>query len=345
MRGLKILASLALLLSLSIVTPAQDDSDFSSTVNWFYSACEDRMVIDFDGTMQLGYDLYYQAFDQLGGLGNAITGLRQISVNGDYALSQAIYWLNNQTRSLDSPISVVIRIGREDDPENTLFSEPSDDYLGECEAPAHELVEGVDVSNLPQLVTSSGVFRPDGGLLNPVFTVPPEPIVQIGARPSDNLLVEPGRTADPGLIFAECMDVEGAGPGVLYDIDEIRVFWSWYAKTAAQVQDHINKAQYNVRVYGQPIPNVQVSEIKRVPGSLNWWVFYTVNLGAKWEPGNYNVDYAVNWTEPITDGYEDFVPGTANERLDSGCQFSIKRNPFGVEVLHEQPALPLKTYN
>ena len=109
-----------LLFTLVFGAQAQEDGGFTSTVNWLYSACEDRMVVDFSGTMELGYDLYFQAFDAFGGLGEAITGLRRISVNGDYSVSQVIYWLNGQTRPLNTPISVVIRIGRENDPDKYL---------------------------------------------------------------------------------------------------------------------------------------------------------------------------------------------------------------------------------
>ena len=342
MRLAKTLVVVLLAVIVVFSAQAQDETQFTSTVNWFYSACEDRMVIDLSGVMEPGYDLYYQAFDQIGGLGTAITGLRRVSVDGDYSVSQVIYWLDGATRALDTPISVVIRIASEIDPDTTLFETPSDDTLATCEAPGSTLVEGVDVSALPQVVSSSGVFTPDGSLLNPVYSRPVEPVVQIGARPSANIM--PGRTVDPGLIFAECADVDGADPGILYDTDEIRVFWSWYAKTAEQVQDHLNTAQYSVTLNSLDIP-AEISEIKQIPGSLNWWVFYTANFGDKWEPGIYEIGLAVGWSAAISDGYENFGPGTANERLGGRCRFIIQQNPYGVAVLHEQPAMPLKTYS
>ena len=342
MRVTKALLLLLLLPALLFAVQAQEETEYTSTVNWFYSACEDRMVIDLSGIMESGYDVYYQAFDAYGGLGQAITGLRQVSVDGDYAVSQIIYWLDGATRALGTPVSVVIRIGRENDADSTIFQAPSDDLLGECAEPASTLVEGLDASATSQLLSSSGVITPDGGLLNPVYSRPVEPIVQIGARPSAAIV--PGRTENPGLIFAECADVPGADPGILYDTDTIRLFWSWYAKTRDQVQAHIDNAQYSIQLHGLNIPNVEVSEIKQVPGSLNWWVFYTVNFGPKWEPGDYEINYAVGWAQAITDGYADFGPGTDNERLGSFCRFAIQRNPDGIEVLHEQPAMPLKTY-
>ena len=257
MRFTKALLLLLLPFALLLSAQAQDETEFTSTVTWFYSACEDRMVIDLSGTMESGYDLYFQAFDAYGGLGEAITGLRRIIVDGDYAVSQVIYWLEGATRTLGTPISVVIRIGQENDPDSTIFQAPSDDTLGECAAPASTLVEGTDLTATSQIVSSSGVFTPDGSILNPVYARPSEPIVQIGARPSVTII--PGRTDDPGLIFAECAGVDGADPGILYDTDVIRVFWSWYAKTAAQVQAHLDNVNYAIELHGLTIPNVGVS--------------------------------------------------------------------------------------
>ncbi len=342
MRKYGIITSVLLLFALALTSQAQDDNNYSSTIDWFYSACEDRMVVDLHGTIQAGYDIYYQAFDLFGGNGTAITALRRVSVNGDYSTAQVVNWLGRSTRALGTPISVVFRIGRENDPDDTIFQEASDDYLGDCEEPGSTLEEDQTLGT-GDIIGSSGVFTPDGGLLNPIFYVAPEPLVQIGARPSEN--VTPGRTADPGLIFAECADVDGADPGVLYDNDPIRVFWSWFAKTEAQIQDHITNALYIVRLGGQDIPDIQVSEIKQIPGSLNWWVFYTVNLGDKWKPGRYGIDFNLRWANPISDGYEEFGPGTAIELLDSGCLFVIERNPWDIPVIHEQPSLPLRTYN
>ena len=342
MRRLRLVIYTLFLLTFVFAVRAQEQSNFSSTINWYYSACEDRMVVDLHGTLQAGYDVYYQAFDLFGGLGNPITALRRVSVNGDYSLTQVVNWLGGSTRALGTPISVVFRIGLENDPDVTIFQEASDDYLGECLEPGSTLEE-VDILGTGDIIASSGVFTPDGGLLNPVFYEPPEALVQIGARPSDYEVV--GRTANPGLIFAECADVEGADPGLIYDTDELLLFWSWFAKTPEQVQDHLNNALYKVELRGMPLPDWSVSEIKQVPGSLNWWVFYTADLGGKWEPGTYGVNFAVRWVNPISDGYESFGPGTENELLDSGCLFTVQRNPWDVPVIHENPTLPLTVYN
>src|SRR3990172_5409749 len=61
-----------------------------SSVNIFYVACENQGVINFDGTMQPGYDIYYQLFSGPSGGGTALTALRQVSVNGSYAVSDQV---------------------------------------------------------------------------------------------------------------------------------------------------------------------------------------------------------------------------------------------------------------
>jgi hypothetical protein len=345
----KLKTLIVILLFSTIVTSlhAQDSTEPTSTINWFYSACEDRMVIDLNGTIQAGYDVYFQAFDGFGGTGNAITGLRRVPADGDYAVSQVVPWLGGETRILGTPISVVIRMARESDPDNTIFNEPAADFLATCAEPASTLINGEDLTsgilNPGDAISSSGVFTPDGSYLNPIIYLEPEPIVKIGARASDIHIS--GRTANPGLIYAECADVAGADPGVIFDTDEIIVYWSWFAKTADQVESHIANSSHVVTLNGQPFPEVRVSPIHQIEGDRNYWVFYTVNLGDKWQPGGYGVNFAVSWINTITDGYANFGPGSETELLDSGCFFTIEKNPWGVEVMYEQPSLPLKTYN
>ena len=342
MRKSCLLTCILLLLALAGTTLADDDIVTSSTVNWYYSACEDGMVVDLYGQIQPGYDIYYQGFDLYGGLGEPITALRRVSVNGHYAVSQTVNWMGAAERELGTPISVVFRIARENNPDSALFQEASDDTLEECLEPGSTL----DVDETPgsgDLIGSSGIFMPDGNMLNPEYYEPPEPIVNIGARPSENRIY--GRSATPGMIFLDCAETDGAEPGILWDTDELTLFWSWYARTEEQVQDHLLNARYRVELGGQTVPDIRISEVTRIPNSSDWWVFYTVKLGDKWEPGTYGTHYELRWANPINDGYDDFGPGTGIEMLDGGCLFTIERNPWDVPVIHENPAWPLKTYN
>jgi hypothetical protein len=65
------------LLAAVTAVAAQDSTDTTTTttttantssVNIFYVACESQGVINFDGTMDAGYDIYYQLFSAAGGV-------------------------------------------------------------------------------------------------------------------------------------------------------------------------------------------------------------------------------------------------------------------------------------
>ncbi len=336
---------LSLVILIGILTSLMGVANAQSNIDFFFTACEDRGVFDASGTMQANYDIYYQAFDNFGATGNALTGLRQVRVDGDYAISDVVTYNDGRTVPFGGFASVTVSMARETDPTITIFEQTIDVVQDGCAEPANPLTDSNDTSSSEfedgELISSSGVFTPSGGLLNPVFAVV-EPLVVIGARPSEQ--VEPGRTNNPGLIFAECSDVAGADPGVLYDTDELVLFWSWFARTPQQVQDHIDNALYDIRISGQTLPRVNVSAIKQVPGSRNWWVFYTVNLGDKWRPGQYGVTFKLEWANPISDGFDDFGPGTENDLFHSGCPFRIRANPYGIDVVPENPKVPLEAF-
>jgi hypothetical protein len=138
------------------------------------------------------------------------------------------------------------------------------------------------------------------------------------------------------LIFAECDDYPAANPGLLYDTDTLVVFWSWFASTPELVQQHIDNAVYEVGIFdSQPfVPSVIVSDITQ--RGRNYWVFYTVTLGNA-KPGSYPIEFKLSWRNPISDGYDDFGPGTANERFNSTCAFTVRPNVEGKSVSYEFP--------
>ena len=167
--------------------------------------------------------------------------------------------------------------------------------------------------------------------------------MQIGARPSESP-VDPARTSNPGLIFAECNDYPLSVPGTLYDTDRLTVFWSWFARRPAQVQDFIDNANFVVTVAGQTLPVVVRSDIQRREDG-NYWVFYTADLDDSWTPGDYDVQYRITWDNPIFDGISNYGPDTENPQFSSSCNFTVQRNPFGVNVSYKYPfAGPLQQH-
>lgn len=334
----------------------------TSSINWFWSICDTKAVVDLDGVMESGDDVYVQFFRETGGSGAQLSNLIRVGANGAFRTSQVVNYPSGTLLALGQFGSMRISIASETDPTNASFTQVVDDVYDTCITPSNPigtvssvgsttissttLVDPVTGQNVTaiggQPIRSSGILKPGGGYLNEVYAIPAEQPVQIGARPSANNR-EVGRTSNPGLIFAECAAFPGADPGRIYDTDNISVYWSWFAKTAAQVRDHIAKAQYIV-VFESPglppqaFPNVQVSPIvKREDG--NFYVFYQSSIGTAYAPGLYRVNYQVTWSEPTNDGFDDFGPGTANEKLTNFCIWTVEKNPFGVNVNYSNPQL------
>lgn len=347
---------------------AQDTTTTSnsgeSSVFYFHTPCESEAVFDLNGFAARGIDVYLQVFDQVGGAGTPLTDLIRVSVDGDYQVSQVLPYNNGQTLLLGQFASAVISLASENDPSNVILTFIDDEVLGNCNEPSFPLADSVGTSSTGtstplvdpvtgeiittgEVIASSGIFTPDGGTLNDVFALPQEAIVQIGARASDVVNQSfVGRVSDPGLIFAECDRYPLADPGIVWDIDNVTVFWSWFATTPALVQQHIDNALYEVflssdYVYRQPFPNVTVSDITlREDG--NYWVFYSANLGDGFRAGDYKVDYYVTWDTVIDDGLELFGPNTETEFILSTCTFEVENNPFGIETQRDNPTVPLQ---
>lgn len=368
MRKILLLCLLLGLLVLGGTVSAQDDA-FDSTISYFFVACENQAIIDFEGTMQAGYDIYVQLFLAQGAAGTQLTNLIRVSVNNEYQVSQTLAYSSGQTVLVGQFASAQISMARESDPSRTIFSDTIQDVQDGCVEPSFPAADTTDAGSNASGVTtpiidpvtgnvidfettdvvgSSGIFTPDGGVLNDIIVRQAESVVQIGARPSEQVEYV-GRTADPGLIFAECDSYAGANPGLLWDTDNLTVFWSWFAATPELVQEHLDTAQYEVfftspYTFRQTFPRILVSQItEREDG--NFWVFYTANLGDGFRPGQYRVDYYVTWDRAISDGYAAFGPGTENAGLLSTCNFNVEINPFGLEVRRDNPTVPLQQGN
>lgn len=312
-----------------------------SEISIFFVACEDRAVLDFSGTMASGFSVYYQVFSGTGASGAALTALRRVDVSGGFTVSQVVQYESGQRVGMGQFASARVSIARTNNPDSSVFTTTVEDVQDGCGEPSYGLQPSsgtgtAGVLEPARIVSDSGIMAPDGSMLNPVFSTPAEPVVLLGARPSERDTFEaPGRTANPGLIFAECDAFPLADPGTLYDTDNLLVFWSWFASTAAQVRDHIANARYAITMNNQPFTNVQLGQVVR--RGRNYWVFYTVPLGSTWPPGDYRISFKLEWDQPITDGYEDFGPGTANESFETSCSFTISPNPWGISVPHRPP--------
>jgi hypothetical protein len=337
MRKLPLILTAALLLAFIAPVAAQTDTTAtgpSSTVNVFFVACETTAILNFNGTMLAGEDIYYQVFAGAGATGTALTAQRRVTVDGQFAVSDQVTFNSGATVPAGSVASARVVIATEGSPSVTSFETVVDDVQDGCANPQNPLINSTDAgsgSSGTSADSSLGILirSPFGGFINSNigdFVPPqPEPAVVIGAR---RPLVF--RSDTPGLIFAECDQYRPRSePGTLYDNDNIVIFWSWYARTPEQVQDHFDKAIYNVTFQNAPLPQLVTTPIEKRDSF--YWIFYYQVIG-NLAPGTYGVSYNLTWSEPTFDGFEEFGPGTDNERVNSTCTFTIERNPTNAPV-------------
>lgn len=331
-----LILAVMLLVSVSISLAQTDTTtttEFNSNVTIFYVACENQGVVNLTGTMEANFDVFFQAFSGPGGTGTPLTNLRQASVDGTYTFSEAVAYTGG-TIPAGGTGSVKVYIANESTP-NTPGGDTFtvDDIQDGCNNPQNALSSSIDTGTGGTATTSSTsggvrIRSPFGGYINSSVLVTPEPPVLIGARTS----VNPERSSTPGVIFAECDSyLPAAAPGILYDNDNIVIFWSWYARTAAQAQDHIAKAQYDVKLNTAPLVEVGTSEIQQL--GANYWVFYTANIG-NLAPGQYGVSYRLTWSDVHFDGYDDYGPDTNNPSQSGTCTFTIQQNPNGSPAVY-----------
>jgi hypothetical protein len=340
---LAVLLCVGLFAGVGLVSAQEDTTSTapSSTIDYYVVLCEDRAVVEFSGVMQSGYSIYYRIFSATGGGGNALTDLRRVSVSGAYTVSEGVTY-SGGTLPANSVGSAYVAIARTNDSSSVIFSDYVEDLQDGCrEATGTTTSTGIESDSTSTGTNTGNVSRgqfsdgtsailsPFGGYINTGYIPPERPLVQVGAR--DQFILS--RQSTPGLIFAECESFPVAEPGLVYDTDQVIIFWSWFTATEAQMLDHIENAQYSVTYYQTlPLPEPIVrTPIRRING--NYWVFYYSVLG-NLRPGEYAIEYKLNWAEPHYDGITNYGPDTDNPLELSGCVFDVLPNPDGRVVSH-----------
>jgi hypothetical protein len=104
----------------------------------------------------------------------------------------------------------------------------------------------------------------------------------------------------------------------------IDIWWSWFAKTEAQVRDHLANAVYAVDIDGVTLQNLrQYQGSIRQQSDGNYYVYWYVPAGPL-TSGSHEITYSVTWTNAISDGYEQFGPGTTNTSQSGKCTFTVQ---------------------
>jgi len=173
-----------------------------------------------------------------------------------------------------------------------------------------------------------------GGIVAPTGT-PPEQTAQL--TPAENIIATATLLAGIGSagsvsaqqgvdILAYCNDPTFGSPPPtnLAAGSTIDIWWSWYARTEAQIQDHLAHAIYEVAIDGVPLSNWrQYRTAVRQESDGNYYVYWYVPAGPL-TSGQHEITYRVTWREAITDGYSDFGPGTANPVETGSCSFMVR---------------------
>jgi hypothetical protein len=316
-------------------TPVPTTSGPSNAANAFFVVCETTAIVNVTGEALAGWDIYYQVFTGATGSGTALTDVRQVSVDGTFAVSDTVTFNSGATVAAGQTASARVWMGREGNPDSVDFEFVVTDIQDGCQNPQHAPANGTNTGTGSSTTgtgttTSSNpnanvrLEAPGGGTLNP--NLQPEGDVVIGPRQTDRY-----RSDTPGLIFAACNNFPLADPGLVYDNDTVTIYWSWFTRTPEQMEEHLAHAIYSVNMNGAQLNNVQLSPVER-RGNL-YYVFYTFPVG-NLRPGHYEVQYTLEWDAPVNDGFDDFGPGTDNVRDEGNCNFDVLRNPDNESVAY-----------
>jgi hypothetical protein len=104
----------------------------------------------------------------------------------------------------------------------------------------------------------------------------------------------------------------------------IDIWWSWFAKTEDQIRDHLANVTYDVRIDGIQLQNLRIYQSSiRLQNDGNYYVYWYVPAGPL-SAGPHEITYTVTWSTAISDGYEQFGPGTSNPLQSGTCSFTVQ---------------------
>jgi WD40 repeat protein len=132
-------------------------------------------------------------------------------------------------------------------------------------------------------------------------------------------------TADTSInIIAYCDDLPGK-PKQPSAADEVNIIWSWYATEIPLIYDHMGWSSYAIILDGKSLSadSALRSAIRRDPTNDNHWtLYYSLNVG-KLTPGTHTIAYSLTWGKAISDGLDQFGPGTSNPDNTGTCTFEV----------------------
>lgn len=184
----------------------------------------------------------------------------------------------------------------------------------ELPAPAAELpVIAVEAIRATATAIAGQAAEPDAGAAEAEAAEGP------GEAPADGAL----RTGVDVLAYCDDSSHGFPAPVGLVAGSTIDVWWTWYARTRAQVDAHLAQAIYEVTVDGEPLNDWRDY---RLPPEQhedgNTYVYWYVRYGPL-EAGEHRITYRLTWQEAVSDGYSEFGPGTQTTQETGTCTFRV----------------------
>ena len=194
-------------------------------------------------------------------------------------------------------------------------------------------VINIDSINQTATALAGGIIAPTPTPTNSPLNTPIPPGTTATLGPASTATLEGGlgqagsASAQQGVdVLAYCNDLTFGVPAPtnLAAGSTIDIFWGWYARTEAQVRDHIDTAIYEVAINGVRLQNWAPYRTSiRLERDNNYHVYWFVPAGPL-AAGEYEITYRLSWTRAISDGYADFGPGTANPIQTGNCRFTVR---------------------
>jgi hypothetical protein len=204
-------------------------------------------------------------------------------------------------------------------------------------APTQSFLPVIDVDAINQTATALA-----GGII-PIS--PPAPVEAAVTGQSPNSQTTPGGTltavstpptAVPGGntnaqvqegadVFALCNDTSfrTLAPANIAAGSTVDVYWAWFVSDPSYVQQHVDAVTYEVRVNGELLTDWRQYGLRTRQVGNSYAKYWYVPFGPL-DAGTYNITYRATWSEQITDGYENFGPGTRNPVEEGSCTFTVR---------------------
>lgn len=189
----------------------------------------------------------------------------------------------------------------------------------------------------------SSVLVSDGGQVVPTIvpTVTPTPegfdpnatlAPFLSATPDEDegftpeAILTPSRDLSQNNVLAYCIQ-DGIRPPTPTDNETISIYWRWWVVPTRPelMADHLENAEYEVLLDGKLLTeweNFSTEMIQDPTNNNRWTVFWYVPVG-KLEAGEHTVEFKLTWRAEISDGLDQFGPGTNTPEDTGSCTFTV----------------------